>query len=112
MTNTSIGGQPDTDPGPVPQTEPEQDWIFTFGHGQRLYSFGHARPHTGEPVGVGVPLMDRYVVIRGTWTGARDTMMRTFGPIWSMQYASREAAGVPEYELTELILTTDPGVAW
>jgi len=111
MTNTSIAGQPDTDPGPVPAAEVEQEWIFTFGHGQRAYAH-RAGPEIGPARGHGMSLLDRYVVIRGTAESSRARMFHVFGDAWSHQYATRDDAGVSEWELTELVLTVDTGVTW
>jgi hypothetical protein len=93
-----------------PGAEPAVDWYFTFGHGQRGYS---ANSH-GEPAVTarGFPLWNRYVVIHGTYESARDEMFRVFGPIWSMQYESREAACVDAFDLIELVIadaTPAPG---
>jgi hypothetical protein len=68
-----------------------EQWIFTFG-------FGHYHPETGEP------LANRYVVIPGTFSDARQKMVVMFGVKWSMQYASKEEAGVEIYGLRELKL--------
>lgn len=69
----------------------DEQWIFTFG-------FGHYHPETGER------LANRYVVIPGTFNEARRTMALKFGTQWSMQYASKEEAGVETYGLRELEL--------
>ena len=61
----------------------EKEYIFTFGHGQ-LY-FG------------------RFVAIKAKDSnGARAEMVRRFGLKWSMQYDSRERAGVERWGLREL----------
>lgn len=83
----------------------EQDWVFTFGHGQRAHAHGSRGPESEAEAGRGFQLLDRYVVIRGTYDTARDAMVRIFGPVWSFQYPSLEAAGVDDYDLTELVLT-------
>ena len=59
-----------------------KDWYFTFGCGQV-----HA---------------NHYHVINGTFNDAREKMFERFGPKWSMQYESAEAAGVEKYNLKEL----------
>jgi len=80
---------PMTDPEPV-HTEPVQtEWVFTFG-------WDHRHPITGAP------LMDRYLVLTGTYEATRAEMVRRFGARWSCQYASREAAGVDRFKLREL----------
>ncbi len=85
--------------------EPEQEWVFTFGAGQRGYSASHTlKLAPDEPDGF--PLDYRYVVIRGTHSSARAEMMRIFGRVWSFQYDSREDAGVDEHELVELVIAT------
>lgn len=66
------------------------EYIFTFG-------FAHEHPDTGEP------LRNCYVVIRAnTSEEAREQMFARFGRKWSMQYRSREAAGVEKYHLREI----------
>ena len=62
--------------------ELEQDWVFTFGRGQ--------------------PYADYYHVIFGTYEFAREQMVKRFGRQWSMQYATKEEAGVEEFHLREL----------
>lgn len=62
--------------------EEEKDWYFTFGCGQ---------VHAGH-----------YHVIHGTKDSAREEMFQRFGPKWSMQYDSAEAAGVERWNLKEL----------
>lgn len=62
--------------------EPIKDWYFTFGTGQE---------HAGK-----------YVKITGTWSAAREEMLRRFGKNWCHQYASAEAAGVEKWEYKEL----------
>jgi hypothetical protein len=69
-----------------------RDWIFTFG-------FGHTNPETGES------LAQRYVtVLDADVNKSREIMYRHFGNKWSMQYPTKEAAGVEKYGLTELHL--------
>jgi hypothetical protein len=97
---------PDADPGPVPAAEIEHDWIFTFGAGHRAFAFGRGRS------GDGFPLTDRYVVIRGTAETSRAQMFSIFGACWSHQYPSAAEAGIDEYELTQLVLTTGSEVKW
>lgn len=73
----------ETHVAPVPETEEQtQDWIFTFGCGQ---------VHAGH-----------YTVIHGTFHSSRERMFELYGQKWSMQYPSKEAAGVEEYHLKEL----------
>lgn len=71
--------------------DPQQDWYFTFGHGQ------HHRI-TGEH------LLGAYVVIHGTYLGARQVMVSAFGTRWCDQYPSASAAGVPEFKLRRIEL--------
>lgn len=68
--------------GELPTTEERRDWVFTFGCGQ---------PYAG-----------RYVVINGTFEGARARMFEMHGQMWSMQYRTKEDAGVETYGLKEL----------
>ena len=63
-------------------TEEVRDWVFTFGCGQVFAK--------------------RYHVIKGTKDSARDEMFARFGQKWSMQYESKEDAGVEEYGLKEM----------
>lgn len=67
---------------PPPDAEVEKDCYFTFGSGQAF------------PNG--------YVKIRGTFSSARQAMFDRFGPKWSMQYDSAEAAGVDRWRLKEV----------
>lgn len=53
-----------------------QKWYFTFGHGQE---------HFGK-----------YVMFTGTFSEARDKMIRRFGRKWAMQYSEEEFEGQPE----------------
>lgn len=71
--------------------EPEQDWYFTFGHGQ-------THPASGED------LMGAYVVINGTYLGARQQMVDAFGLSWCDQYSSDEKAGVAMFGLRQIEL--------
>lgn len=67
------------------------EWVFTFGH-------GHVHPVTGEP------LHRRFVRLTGSnEEEARDKMVRLFGVRWAFQYASTDAAGVAQHEMTELL---------
>jgi len=66
----------------VRQTDREIDWCFTFGSGQ---------PHEGH-----------YHIVYGTCDNAREKMFQRFGDKWSMQYESREQAGVDFFELKEI----------
>jgi hypothetical protein len=70
-------------------TDAVRDWIFTFG-------FGHVHPESGES------LRNRFVRIRGTFSEARDEMVRRFGKKWAFQYKSEQDAGVGTYALTEV----------
>ena len=91
-------------------TAATQEWIFTFGHGQRLRSTSSAG-HIGQAsddhiLPLGLPLWNRYVAISAvTAAEARRLMVAIFGDVWSFDYASREAAGVDEYGLVELDLS-------
>lgn len=75
--------------------DPQQDWYFTFGHGQ------HHRI-TGEH------LLGAYVLINGTYTSAREQMVAAFGTRWCDQYGSAEKAGVEEFKLRRIELPTAP----
>lgn len=80
--------------------ESAREWIFTFG--------ARHRGHSGQSTtGRGFRLDDRFVAITGTWQSSRERMFEIFGAAWSMQYEDREAAGVNEYGLTELVLTPE-----
>jgi hypothetical protein len=68
-----------------------ETWIFTFG-------FGQTHPDTGEP------LKNCYVAIKGDVTSSRERMVARFGQKWSMQYRSKEDAGVERYNLREIPL--------
>lgn len=60
-----------------------KEYIFTFGHGQE---------HFG-----------RFVAIKALSSGdARAEMFRRFDEKWSMQYESREEAGVERWKLREI----------
>ncbi len=59
-----------------------QSWYFTFGFGQK---------HE-----------DKYTVIYGTFSEAREKMFLNHGSIWCMQYPSKEDAGVDKFGLTEI----------
>jgi len=58
----------------------EQWWYFTFGCGQN-------------------PGLGYYAKFYGTADSARDQMVKEYGPKWSFQYKSEEAAGVKKYNL-------------
>lgn len=90
----------------IAREDPEpRDWYFTFGSGHRAYArLGGPIPLQGEQ-GQGFRLADRYVIIHGTYTTARQRMYEIFGAVWSSQYGTRESAGVDEYGLTELVIT-------
>ena len=66
-------------------------WVFTFGG-------AHVHPTTGES------LKNCFVEIEGDFSEARDVMVRHFGLKWSMQYPSRDAAGVDKYGLDRIDL--------
>lgn len=77
-----------------------RDWIFTFG-------YDHVHPIDGSP------LRDKYVVIYGTSSVAREEMMCMFGQKWSHQYPTEQAAGVVRFNLKQLDLSAfspDPTV--
>jgi hypothetical protein len=72
--------------------EEKKDWYFTFGHGHYLFA-GH-QGGTDIQVGVfvgGLPLSNYYVVINGTFNGARLRIQEIFGGLWCDQYDSLEA---------------------
>ena len=81
----------EADHGVKAEPEPEQDWYFTFGHGQ-------THPASGED------LMGAYVVINGTYLGARQQMVDAFGLSWCDQYSSDEKAGVAMFGLRQIEL--------
>lgn len=62
--------------------EERKPWYFTFG-------FGHRQ-------------QDCYTIFYGTAKEAHEKMMMKHGPKWSHQYSSAEAAGVNEFNLTEI----------
>lgn len=62
--------------------EEAQDWIFTFGS-------AHAHPNG-------------FVRIFGTWSSAREEIVRRQGLAWSFQYKNEEEAGVTKYGLQEV----------
>jgi len=68
--------------GKLPSDNEVRDWIFTFGVGQ-----GYA---------------GRYIVINGTFNYARNAMFERHGEHWSMQYRTKEEAGVDRHKLVEL----------
>lgn len=70
----------------------EQDWFFTFGP-------AHHMPGKPEE-----SLGRRFVRIHGTYLSARFQMIDVFGPKWSHQYPTAQAAGVDEHGLVELDL--------
>ena len=91
-------------------TTPTQEWIFVFGHGQRLRSTSSTGRigQTGDDhiLPLGLPLWNRYVAIPiSSFTEAQGLMVVIFGDVWSVGYVSREAAGVDEYGLVELDLS-------
>ena len=56
-----------------------KDWYFTFGYGH-----GHD---------------NCYTIFKGTYSSAREKMLKAFGPKWGFQYGSAEGAGVNRYGL-------------
>lgn len=60
-----------------------KEYIFTFGFGQKYQGCF-------------------YVVEAKDADEARDTMINRFGTQWSMQYDSRDAAGVEKFNLKEI----------
>lgn len=79
-----------------------RDWYFTFGAGHR----GYASSSSYALAGKGFRLDNRYVVINGTFASARERMFEIFGQVWCAQYGTAESAGVDEYGLTELVITS------
>jgi hypothetical protein len=76
---------------PEPDAEEKQDWYFTFGHGQYLFA-GHrggADIQVSVSIG-GLPLSSYYVIINGTFAGARARMNEIFGTMWCDQYDALE----------------------
>ena len=67
------------------------EWSFTFG-------FAHTNPETGES------LANRFVTVLADVNRSREIMNDHFGNKWSMQYPTKDAAGVEKYGLTELHL--------
>lgn len=83
-----------------------RDWVFTFGSGHRAYAAHDSfSAEANANRGKGFRLDNRFVVIHGTHDGARQRMREFFGEVWCAEYRSREAAGVDEYGLTELVIT-------
>jgi hypothetical protein len=66
-----------------------REYVFTFGQ----------RDYLGS-----VHLRHRFVKISGTHMGARLRMFELFGLGWCGQHDSEAAAGVGEYQLTEIAL--------
>lgn len=60
----------------------QRDWYFTFGsdHENAMY----------------------YVMIHGTFAGAREEMIQRHGAAWAFQYRSAEVAGVDRFGLCQL----------
>lgn len=65
-----------------PPSEIEQEWLFTFG-------YGHAYPN-------------KFVRIWGTFSSARDEMVRRHGDKWAFQYSKKEEQNLKRYFITEL----------
>lgn len=63
-------------------TEKEQEWLFTFG-------YGHAFPN-------------RFVRIKGTFSSAREEMVRRFGLKWAFQYPPEDEQKLLSYGITEI----------
>jgi len=82
MADGSSGPEQKTPPAGVDPNE-VRDWYFTF----RFTQDGHGND---------------YVVLRGTWQGARDAMVAQFGRRWSRQWRTAEDAGVYRFGLTKL----------
>jgi hypothetical protein len=62
--------------------EQEQHWYFTWG-------FGQEHPNC-------------YTKIWGTFSSARDEMIRRYGDKWAFQYESADSAGVDRWNLKEI----------
>lgn len=62
--------------------EERKPWYFTFG-------YGHQQQNC-------------YTTFHGTHEEARQKMVDKYGLKWSHQYSSKEAAGVNEFNLTEI----------
>lgn len=71
------------------KSQVREEWIFTFGSGQR---------YREESVS------HRFVRIPGTYAEARAVMLAYFGNTWCGQYRSPEEAGTAWYGLAELSL--------
>jgi hypothetical protein len=63
--------------------EEAQDWYFTFGYGHN-------------------PGIGYYAVYHGTFSEAREQMVRDYNDKWSFQYPSAEAAGVDRFNLKQV----------
>ena len=59
-------------------------WCFTFGCGQKY--------------------ANHYVIIKGTFSEAREKMFKYFGTEWCFQYESKEQANVEKWGMKELTL--------
>jgi hypothetical protein len=83
------------EPADLPELLPDpeiRDWYFTFGSGQYLFAGHRDGEHlqTAQSAGSivqGLPLENRYVVIRGGFHEARARMYEVFGQLWCDQYA-------------------------
>jgi hypothetical protein len=90
------------EPNPFADPAPDvNDWIFTFGYGQRLIP---EPTFPEDPKVEGFPLANRFVRISGTHNDARTEMIRRFGRTWSFQYADDNDAAhmIRRYGLREL----------
>ncbi len=65
------------------QSEEIKDYVFTFTQGSELKNY--------------------YVIIRDTFTSARNRMCAIFGDRWAFQYADKAKDEVEKYNLTCLI---------
>lgn len=70
--------------------EEVRSWVFTF-RGSDVDANGDS-------------LADRYVVINGTYDGARKIMMDARGKKWGFQYKNGMDAGVQEFNLEIILL--------
>lgn len=104
QTDQPTTGEPDEATTTDPVDEP-QDWYFTFGSGHRLYvGLEPAALGTGE----GIDVMGYYVVIHGSYHGARAHMYQLFGAAWSSQYG--ELPPMEDLGVTWKLLIDIPGV--
>jgi hypothetical protein len=71
-----------------------QSFVFTFGSNHTL---------NGES------LKGKYIVLEGDIESTRQQMFTLFGRQWSMQYSTKEDAGVDQFNLTELPIAVAMG---